>query len=353
MDDNARQFFHRLVTTPGVSGFEQPVQRVVREYSSSFVQSAETDLHGNLILATNPKSETRIMLAGHADQIGLIISYIDEDGYLYTQPVGGWDPQQLVGQQMVVWSRRGPVSGVIARRAIHLLDEAERNKVVQLKSLWIDIGASNRQQAESLVEIGDSVTLRLETVELANGLITGPAMDNRTGVWVVVEALRRAAAMGLKTAVFSASTVQEEIGLRGAQTAAYSINPHIGIAVDVTHATDSPESDRKQQGHVKLGAGPVIVRGPNMNPLVCDRLEQLAREHHLPTQRVALGRAASNDSNVMQISRGGVATAVVAIPNRYMHSAVEMVSLTDLDHAAELIARFCASVSDHREFLPQ
>lgn len=353
MDDQARQFFQQLVTTPGVSGFEQPVQRVVRQFAASFAQQLDTDLHGNLILSANSTAETRIMLAGHADQIGLIISHIDEDGYLYTQPVGGWDPQQLVGQQMVVWSRRGPVPGVIARKAIHLLDDAERNKVVQLKSLWIDIGASNRAQAESLVEIGDSVTLRLETVELANGLITGPAMDNRTGVWVVVEALRRATGLGLKSAVFSASTVQEEIGLRGAQTAAYSIHPQIGIAVDVTHATDSPESDRKQQGTVKLGAGPVIVRGPNMNPLVCDRLEELARAHHLPFQRVALGRAASNDSNVMQISRGGVATAVVAIPNRYMHSAVEMVSLVDLDHAAELIARFCASVSDHREFIPQ
>ena len=353
MDEAARQFFRQLVTTPGVSGFEQPVQRVVRGYAQPFAEQVETDLHGNLILAANPTAATRIMLAGHADQIGLILSHIDEDGYLYTQPVGGWDPQQLVGQQMVVWSKRGPVPGVIARRAIHLLDEAERNKVVALKSLWIDIGASNRQQAESLVEIGDSVTLRLNHVELANGLVSGPAMDNRTGVWVVVEGLRRAAKLGLKSAVYSASTVQEEIGLRGAQTAAYSIHPQIGIAVDVTHATDSPESDRKQQGTVKIGAGPVIVRGPNMNPGVCDRLEQLAQEHHLPIQRVALGRAASNDSNVMQISRGGMATAVVAIPNRYMHSAVEVVSLVDLDHAAELIARFCASVSDHREFIPQ
>ncbi len=353
MDDAARQFFTRLVTTPGVSGFEQPVQRVVREYAQPFAEKLDTDLHGNLVLAANSIANTRIMLAGHADQIGLIVSHIDEDGYLYTQPVGGWDPQQLVGQQMVVWAKRGPVPGVIARRAIHLLDEAERNKVVTLKSLWIDIGAANRQQAESLVEIGDSVTLQLAHVELANGLVAGPAMDNRTGVWVVVEALRRAVSMGLRAGVYSASTVQEEIGLRGAQTAAYSIDPQIGIAVDVTHATDSPESDRKQQGTVKLGAGPVILRGPNMNPLVVERLEQLAAEHHLPIQRVALGRAASNDSNVMQVSRGGVATAVVAIPNRYMHSAVEVVSLVDLDHAAELIARFCASVTDHREFIPK
>lgn len=353
MDDAARQFFTRLVSTPGVSGFEQPVQRVVREYAQPFADQIETDLHGNVILAVNPTASSRIMLAGHADQIGLIVSHLDDDGYLYTQPVGGWDPQQLVGQQMVVWARQGPVPGVIARRAIHLLDEAERNKVVALKSLWIDIGATNRQQAESLVEVGDSVTLRLAQIELANGLVAGPAMDNRTGVWVVVEALRRAGKLGLQSGLFAASTVQEEIGLRGAQTAAYSINPQIGIAVDVTHATDSPESDRKQQGTVKLGAGPVIVRGPNMNPGVCDRLEQVARAHHLPIQRIALGRAASNDSNVMQISRGGVATAVVAIPNRYMHSAVEVVSLVDLNHAAELIARFCASVSDHREFIPQ
>lgn len=353
LDDSTIMFLQQLLETPAVSGFEQPVQRVVREFASTFAESAQSDLHGNLILACQAQAETRIMFAGHADQIGLIVSYIDDDGFLYTQTVGGWDPQQLVGQSMVVWSCVGPIPGVIARKPIHLLEEAERNKVVNPKTLWIDIGAANRAQAESLVAVGDSVTFRPQHLRLANDLIAGPALDNRSGLWVVVEAMRRAVQRGLRSALFVASTVQEEIGMRGAQTAAFSIHPHIGIAVDVTHATDCPESDKKQQGTVRLGAGPVVVRGPNMNPLVCERLEQLAETAKIPIQRTAMGRAAANDSNVMQITRGGVATAVLAIPNRYMHSAVETVSLADLDAAAELLALFACAVSTHEDFIPR
>jgi endoglucanase len=293
------------------------------------------------------------MLAGHSDQIGLLVSQIDDNGFLYTQTVGGWDPQQLIGQRMVVWTTSGPVDGVIARKAIHLLDDAERKKVVKLQDLWIDIGASSKEDAANLVEIGDCVTFPLGMKELRNGLATAPAMDNRTGVWVVVEALRRATKLNPDCGMYAVSTVQEEVGLRGARTAAYTVDPHIGIAVDVTHATDCPTIDKRQNGEIDLGGGPVIVRGPNINPEVAARLKSLAGEHDVPVQVNALGRAAPNDSNALQITRGGVATGILAVPNRYMHSAVETIALSDIDHAANLLAEFAQSITNADDFVPQ
>lgn len=353
MNQNSIDFFEKLLDTPGVSGYEEPVQAVVRDYANDFVDSMETDLHGNLILCKNPDADVRLMLAGHCDQIGLIVSYIDENGFIYTQTVGGWDPQQLIGQKMTVWTKSGPIDGVIARKAIHLLDEAERKKVVKTKELWIDIGAADRAEAESLVTIGDSVTLALGMTRLRNNLVTAPATDNRTGVWVAVEAMRIAAESGVKVGMYSVSTVQEEIGLRGAKTSAYGIDPHVGVAIDVTHATDCPMIDKYQQGDIRLGAGPVVVRGPNINQKVNARLHELASgKSALPVQASALGRAAPNDSNVIQVTRGGVATGLIGIPNRYMHSAVEVISLDDISNAAILLADFACSISSATEFVP-
>lgn len=353
MDDPQLDFLKQLVSTPGVSGYEQQVQQVIRDYARSFCDTMTTDLHGNLILCKNPGADVRLMLAGHADQIGLIVSYISEEGFLYTQTVGGWDPQQLIGQRMTVWGSDGPIPGVIARKAIHLLEDAEKKKVVKASELWIDIGANSREQAEAMVEIGDQVTLQLGLQLLMNNRANSPAMDNRTGVWVVVEALRRSAALNPTCGFYAVATVQEEIGLRGARTAAHSIDPHIGIAVDVTHATDCPTIDKNQNGDISLGGGPVIVRGPNINPEVNARLKRLANENDLPFQKKALGKAAPNDSNALQVTRGGVAAGIVAIPNRYMHSAVETICLDDLENAADLLAHFAASVTNADEFVPR
>ena len=206
MEPSARVFFERLLATPGVSGYEQKVQDEVRSYAADFTDSITTDLHGNVVLCKNPDAEVRVMLAGHSDQIGLLVSHIDAAGFLYTQTVGDWDPQQLIGQRMVVWTATGPVDGVIARKAIHLLEEREKNQVVKLQDLWIDIGASSKEDAESLVQIGDCVTFPPGMKPLRNGLATAPAMDNRAGVWVVVEALRRASKLSTD-AVFTQSVL--------------------------------------------------------------------------------------------------------------------------------------------------
>ncbi|MDA0327948.1 MAG: M42 family metallopeptidase [Gemmatimonadetes bacterium] len=335
-----------------MSGYEQSVQEVVRAYAAPFADEVTTDVHGNVVAIANPGSDVRLMFDGHCDQLGLLVSYVDEAGFLYFQTVGGWDPQQLVGQRVSVWTEGGPISGVISRKAIHMLSPEERKVVVDLKDMWIDIGARDRAEVESVVRIGDAVTVQLGMQEMRNGLANAPAMDNRSGVWVVIEALRRATERGLSCSLFAASTVQEEIGHRGARTAAYGIDPHVAIAVDVTHATDCPTIDKRQRGEVTLGGGPVLVRGPNINPHVGDRLTRLAVAGNIPHQSAALGRAAPNDSNALQVTRAGVATGLVQIPNRYMHSAVETISLADLEHAAELLAAFACDLKPGDSFVP-
>ena len=218
MDSAARDFFKKLLETPSPSGFERPIQELVRRYVSDFADRVTTDLHGNVIAVKNPGSPLRVMLAGHCDQIGMLVQHIDTEGYIYVQTIGGWDPQQLVGQRMTVWTASGPVPAVISRKAIHLLTEEERKQVVKLKDMWLDIGAKDKVEAQELVQIGDPVTLELGYQEMRNNLANSPGMDDKCGLWVCLEALRRASQKTLNCALFAVSTVQEEIGLRGAQT---------------------------------------------------------------------------------------------------------------------------------------
>lgn len=346
------EFLEQLLNTPSPSGYEQRIQAVVRDYVRPFADEVRTDLHGNVIVVKNPQAKFRVMLAGHCDQIGFLVQYIDAEGYLYFQPIGGWDPQNLIGHRMTVWTESGPVNGIIARKAIHLLTEEERKQVAKLKDLWIDIGAKDKAEADSLVKVGDPITLQLGMQPMRNNICNAPAMDDKTGLWVVIEALRRAGERPLKVALFSVSTVQEEIGLRGAQTSAYGIDPHVGIAVDVTHATDCPTIDKKQEGDISIGKGPVIFRGPNMNPRVVERLFTAAAAREMAVQRAGMGRASPTDANSLQLNRGGVAAGLVSIPNRYMHSAVEVVSLDDLDRAADLLAEFVTGLTGEEDFTP-
>ena len=352
MENAAKDFFRQLLDAPSPSGYEERVQEIVRQYSEAFADEVALDLHGNLVACKNPGQPLRVMLAGHCDQIGMLITHIDEKGFLFAQTIGGWDPQQLIGQRMTIWTRQGPVPAVIARKPIHLLDETERKQVAKLEELWLDIGARDQEDAARLVTVGDPVTLELGYCDLQNGLASAPGMDDATGLWVVMEALRRAAAKSLNCSLHAVSTVQEEIGLRGARTSAYGIDPHIGIAVDVTHATDCPTIDQRQRGNIRLGGGPVVFRGPNMNRRLTDRLMDTAEQHGIPVQPAAIGRATPNDANSIQVTRGGVATGLIGIPNRYMHSAVETISLEDLDYAAELLAEFAAGLQGDEDFTP-
>jgi endoglucanase len=352
MEPSAKTFFQQILETPSPSGYEEPVQQLVREYAQGFADEVRTDLHGNVIACCNADAPLRIMLAGHADQIGLLVTYINDDGYLYSNTIGGWDPQQLIGQRMTVHTARGPLPAVIARKPIHLLDQDERKKVVKTKELWLDIGARSKQEAAEAVQIGDPVTLALGYQEMRNGLANSPGMDDKSGLWVCFEALRRAKLRGLKVALYAVATVQEEIGLRGAATSAHGVNPHVGIAVDVTHATDCPTIDKTQEGDIKLGGGPVVYRGPNMNPVVVERLRSAAEAADITCQWGAIGRGTGTDANAIQLTRSGVAAGLVSVPNRYMHSAVEMISLHDLDQCADLLAEFATRVEPRADFTP-
>ena len=352
MTDDGRSFLHSLLATPSPSGFEQPIQQIVRDRMKPACDELRTDRHGNVFAVRNPSGDPRIMLAGHCDQIGLMVMHIDGDGFLMVQPIGGWDMQILLGQDLTVWTKTGPVNAVVSRKAIHLLSEDERNKVPKFQDVWLDIGAQDKAEAESLVRCGDPVTFELGVRPLRNGLWASPGMDDKVGLWVCMEAVRRLHGQPVAAGVFGVSTVAEEIGLRGAITSTYAINPAVGLCVDVCHATDTPGSDTKQVGLVKCGGGPVLFRGPNINPRVLDLLEATANAHSIPVQVRGAPRATGTDGNTMQVSRDGVAVGIIGIPNRYMHSPVEVVHEDDLEHAANLIARFCQAVTPAMDFVP-
>ncbi len=353
MNPTALDFFRTLLETPSPSGYENAVQQLVRDYVKDFADEVRTDLHGNVIVVKNPDAPFRVMLAGHCDQIGLIVQHVDDEGFLYVRPIGGWDPIILVGQRMTVWTEGGPVFGVIARKPIHLLNEEEKKQVPKMKDLWLDIGAAGKEEALKMVRIGDAMTVELGFHEMPNSFAVSPAMDDKAGCWVVIEALRRVSEAGkLNCGLYAVSTVQEELGLRGARTSAFGVDPHVGVAVDVTFATDCPTIEKKEEGDVQLGKGPVIHRGPNMNHKVVGRLIKAADDNQIAYQLVASPKATGTDANAIQISRAGVATGLVSIPNRYMHSPVEMISLEDLDHAADLLARFVEGIGADAEFTP-
>jgi endoglucanase len=357
MQEHSHAFLKNLLETPSASGFEQAIQEVVRGWARHYADEVRTDRHGNVLSIRYPEGKRipegqRVMLAGHCDQIALMVQHIDDNGFLYVQPIGGWDMQVLLGQYLTVWTRNGPLTAVVSRRAIHLMTSEERNKVPQFTDVWVDIGARDAKEARDLVTLGDPVTFALGYRPLRNNMAASPAMDDKVGLWVVMEALRHLHGKPLQVPVYCVSTVQEEIGLRGATTSAYGIHPTVGIAVDVCHATDTPGNDKKSVGETRLGEGPVLFRGPNINPHVFDRLHECARGKEIAVQVRGVPRGTGTDANVMQLTRDGVATGLVGIPNRYMHSPVEVVHLDDLERAAVLLAEFCLGLTPQVDWTP-
>ncbi len=347
-------FFRNLIETPSPSGYEQPLQTVVREYAAAFADDVRTDVHGSVIAVKNPDAPVRVMLAGHCDQIGLMVQYIEENGMLRCAAIGGVDPKVIVAGPLTVHGMAGPIPGVVGRKPIHLLSaEQRKNEKLEVEELWIDVGAKNKKAAQKLVEIGDPVTFPLQLIQLERDLIAAPGCDDKVGVFVVMEALRLVQKSKLKCGVYAVSTVQEEIGLRGAKTSAFGIDPHAGIAVDVTHATDYPGVDPKRTGEVKLRQGPTIARGPNINPPLRDIVVQAAKDRNLPYQNEPAPRGTGTDANAIQITRAGVAAALLGIPNRYMHSRVEVVALSDLENAAKLLAETLIRIDESTDFTPR
>ncbi len=353
MRKESLQFLKDLIAAPSPSGFEVPAQRVVRARMEEYADEVRTDVHGNVMCIKNPDHPLRVMLAGHCDQIGFIVRYINDDGYIYFAPIGGADPAVVVGARVIIHGSDGPVLGVIGRKPIHLLSDSERKKpTLEMDKFFIDIGAEDKEAAEKLVSIADPITFQADFQELDRDLCVAAGFDDKIGTFVCMEALRILADRTIDCGLWAVSTVQEELGLRGAQTSCYCINPTAGIAVDVTHASDYPGCEKTRQGDVKMGKGPVIVRGPNINPKIGEMLIETAEEKKIAYQIEAAARGTGTDANVMQLSREGVATGLVSVPNRYMHTPVEVISLSDLENAARLVAETVAKISEDVDFTP-
>lgn len=353
LEKEPREFLESLLNTPSPTGFEERIQRVVRKRMTKYADSIESDLHGNLIVALNPKAKKRVMLAGHCDQIGFMVTHITSDGFIYVSALGGIDAGVLQGTKVTIYGEKGAVDGVFGRKPIHMQGADERSQMkLDISKCWIDIGAKSKKEAEKMVAIGDSATFKLGVMQLGNDFICAPGLDDRVGLFVVMEALRLCKGSKLNVGLFAVSTVQEEVGLRGASTAAYTIDPEVGIAVDVTHASDNPANENAKSVPCKLGAGPTICRGPNVNPIVERMLIASAKKGKIGFQHSPSSKLLGNDANAIQVARGGIAAGSVGIPNRYMHTQVEVCSLKDLENSAKLLANFVKSISANTDFRP-
>jgi tetrahedral aminopeptidase len=354
MNKKTKQFLADLINSISPSGYEGAAAQIWKREAERFADKVWTDTHGNSHAVVNPGGSPVVMFAGHYDEIGFQISYIDDKGFLWIQPLGGWDPQIAQGQRVQILTKGGVIRGVLGKVAIHLQEPEARKKVTEIKNLWVDIGAKDKKDAESMVEIGDPMVIAYGFEELANGTAAGRAFDDRAGAFVVLEAAKKLAKLNPSAAIHAVATVQEEIGLRGAKTAAYGINPDIGIAVDVTFATDHPNMGEamKQENLIQLGKGPVITRGPNINEKLFDLLVSTARQEKIPYQVNAEPRGTGTDANALQLNRAGVVAALVSIPLRYMHSPCEMLSLSDLDHAVHLLAKTVEKMTPESDFVP-
>jgi endoglucanase len=332
-----------LLVARGPSGYETAPAAVWSEAASAFAR-VSTDVVGTPLALVAPrhgyeKPHRRLLVMGHIDEIGLIVTHIDDAGYLWFREVGGWDPQILVGQRVVLDTRGGQVAGVVGKKPIHLLRDEERKKVPEIRDLHIDIGARDGKQARGLVRIGDVAVIDAQPLELPNGRLSSRALDNRLGSFVALEAARLVAeAGGSQWEVASVAAAQEETVFGGSRTSAFSLEPDAAIVVDVTHATDAPGIDVKEAGKHELGSGPVIARGSTLNDAVFELLCEAGEAEKIPFTIEASGRATGTDADAVHISRGGVPTGLVSIPIRYMHSPVELVQLEDVHASAQLIA---------------
>jgi endoglucanase len=356
MEGRSLAFLKSLLDTPGPSGFETAPARVWRAEAQQFADDVSADVGGNSLATLNPGGAPRLMFAGHIDEIGLMVVHIDDEGYVHFDPIGGWDTQVFVGQRVLLLGRNGPVAGVIGKRAIHLMEKDDRDKVSKPEDLWIDIGAANRADAESRLRVGDAGVLAATVQELPNGRVVSRSLDNRIGAFVVLEALRLLAGNRPRAQVTAVATTQEEIAYTtggGARTTAVSLDAQAAIVVDVTHATDYPGIEKKRHGDIRLGGGVVLSRGSAVNGAVFDLLVGAAEQEKIPFTIQAAPKYTGTDADAIYTAHRGIATGLVSVPNRYMHSPNEMVALEDLDRAARLLAAFARSVSAETDFVPR
>jgi len=356
VEERSFDFLKRLLDAPAPSGHEARAARVWREEAATFADRVDADVSGNSIAWINEGGSPRVMLAGHIDEIGVMVTHIDENGFLYFEGIGGWDPQVLVGQRIRLLTANGDVVGVIGKKPIHLIKQDERDKASKTTDLWIDIGIKDREAATRRgVRVGDPGVIDARLIEMGDGIIASRSIDNRIGAFIVLETLRMLAAERPAAAVAAVATAQEEIGYHGggARTSAFRVDPHVALVVDVTFATDSPGIEKKELGEHKLGGGPVLARGSASHPVVFERLAAVAAKTGIAHTLIASPKFTSTDADAIHISRQGVATGLISVPNRYMHSPNEMVSLSDLEQTARLIAGFVKELTPDTDLVPR
>lgn len=355
MRNESLEFLKAIVNVPSPSGYEARAAEVFKGYTKAFADELKTDSHGNCWAVANPKAEMKIMLAGHMDEIGFIIHYIGDDGMLYFSGIGGHDSTIPVGQRVWVHGSQ-QVPGIIGRKAIHLLEDEERKRKPELKDLWIDIGASSREEAEKVVSLGDVVTYQYEFQQLMGDRATARGFDNKMGTFVVAEALRllkQDGGLHKDVGVYAVATVQEEIGLRGARTSSFAIAAQTGLAVDVNHAIDYPGLSKSRYGALDVGKGPSVMRGANTNHEVFRLIQEAAKKEEIPYQVDVAAGGTGTDGNAMQLNRDGMATGILGVPLRYMHTPCELLSLTDVENCARLMAAYCRMVQPDTDFTPR
>lgn len=356
MNDHDFAFLTRLLDAPGPSGFEDVPSRIWREEAATFADDVTHDVAGNSYARLRPSDGSadapRVLLVGHIDEIGFQIIGIDTDGFLWFDPIGGWDHEVIVGQRVRIRGRDGDVLGVIGKKAAHLLTPEDREKPTKLRDMWIDIGAADRAAAEARVSVGDPVVIDANLIKLTDDLYASRSMDNRIGAFVALMALRRLKDRQRSADVYAVASATEETDFGGASVASFSLPALVAIALDLTHATDHPEGDKKREAPVHLGQGPALARGVTLNEKVFQGLRDASTRlgWNLPVQATAA--ATWTDADPMVKSGAGVATGLISVPARYMHSPNETISLRDVEQAAELLAEFVSTITPESDFRP-
>ncbi|MDD2403753.1 MAG: M42 family metallopeptidase [Victivallaceae bacterium] len=347
------KFMKNLMMCSGPSGYELEAAAVFRAYLSDFSHKVYTDVMGNTTGVLNPDAKFRVMLAGHYDEIGFQVVYISDEGLLYFRPNGGIDKLTVPGLEVEVLTAKKRIRGVIGKKPIHLLTPKEREVPPELSDLWIDIGAENRAEAEKIVKIGDPVAFVSNFRRIGNNRIMSKGMDDKVGAFIVAETLRELSKRKLKVGVYAVGTVQEELGLRGAITSSFDVAPKAAFTVDVGFATDIPDVQKKILGEIKLGSGPELTSSADNNIVLGKMIRRIADKHKIPYQETAAHRASGGtDTAQIQLSRSGVATALISIPNRYMHSPVEICDLRDVEGAIAIMTETIASMTGKESFIP-
>jgi endoglucanase len=352
MRKQSLEFLKELLTTPSPSGFERQGQRVWLDYAKKYADETFTDTYGNTVGVLNPGGDPKVLIVGHADEIGLMVHHIDDKGFIYTKTIGGIDPAVIPGKRLTIHTKNGPVRGVTGATAIHLRDRENGEKPRQIHELFVDIGAPDKAAAEKKVRIGDPITFVDDFEMLDENLVVARALDNRIGTWVAAETLRlvKESKKKINCSIYAASCVQEEVGLRGSHMITMQVRPDIGLVSDVGHATDSPGIDARKHGLTKLGGGPILALGGAMLPEMTDALEAVAEKKKIPLQLKALpGGSGTDTDSVFKVS-GGVASALLSLPIRYMHTTVELTDLRDLERIAEVFAEFCLGLKKGQRF---